>query len=464
MFSAFVFLFSFAFVQSVVDHSIFKCCPTGEIISSPPECVSAVKNDFSNITVYDYYMNALNRNFNDIFHVIPYKFNDTAFANQVYAADLIEKNVYLEQSGVLYIDMANEYNRWIAITDFCIDYMVPENGELHSEPQFWVNYSKNEEREKPTNILIAALSVSTIFLFLTLVVYHLIFYNKMTLVIKIRVCLIYSYISYFISMAIIIDVTPSGTECVILSFIAYFSVMATCCWLNVMSYDTWYTFRDLLSRNLTPSEKRRWDSHKYKRYVVYGWGVPLFMSIGMIVINSIDMSGLPWFITPQIPQCGCFLIGGQQFVYQYIPMMVFIFSNCLFFILTAFNISCMVVDSKALRASKGRQQKARLYICLRLSVTMGVSWIWEIISFLVPAADSVAIYLDLYNGFIGLLIFLIFICNKHTLSLVKQRYDVLRGRTTENISSQSDSRGLSMKALDSNSSRNNFSVYPRGNN
>ncbi|XP_045498640.1 G-protein coupled receptor Mth-like [Colias croceus] len=440
-----------------VKKCIYKCCPKGQIISNPPECKPVANDDFSNITVYDSYLNPKNKKFNDVFHVIPNKFKDINFVNKdIYSAKDFEEDLYLEESGVLYVDMANQYDRWVSITDFCIDYIASENGDTPSEPQFWVTYTSHKERQRPTTILIVALLVSSFFLLLTLGVYHWIFFNKMTLVIKIRVCLVYSYISHFISVVTIINVSVPEKTCIVISSIAYFSIMATCCWLNVMSYDTWLTFRDLLSRNLTPSEKRRRDAHKYKRYVCYGWGLPLCMASGLIIINSLDLSSLPWFITPQIPLWGCFLVGGQQFVYQYIPMIVFIFVNCLLFILTALNISCMVMDTKPLRANSGQRQKARLYICLRLSVTMGVSWIWEIISFLVPAADVVAIYLDLYNGFIGLLIFIIFVCNKHTWSLVKHRVDVLRGRVTENPNSQSDPRVVPMKRLDNNSSTSGF--------
>lgn len=54
---------------------------------------------------------------------------------------------------------------------------------------------------------------------------------------------------------------------------------------------------------------RRGENFKFAMYCLYAWGVPFLMAIFLVVINETDLSNMPWFIKPQIPQQGCFLEG-----------------------------------------------------------------------------------------------------------------------------------------------------------
>ncbi|CAF4932899.1 unnamed protein product [Pieris macdunnoughi] len=436
---------------------IYKCCPRDQVVLYS-ECVQAKAGNLSDVDVYDYYLNKAKRKFNEIFHVITNKYANRVFAESAYLAIFIGGDVYLEESGSLYVEMPNQYRRWIQITnkDFCIDYSMTENDTLSDSPQFFVNYQAEPPRQKQSTIYVVALGISSVFLFLVLLIYILL-PEAQNLVGKIRMCYVSSYIGYFVSVAVVLDGSHSETTCKILSFIAYFSIIATCCWMNIMSYDIWSTFRTRGSTKFSgSSERRRIEKRKFRRYCCYGWGIPLSMAAGLMIINSLDLSGLPWFITPQIPTWGCFLIDGQQFVYMYIPMMILVGGNCLLFLLTACSIWESMRGNEVLGPAATKRQQQRFKICVRLSVTMGVSWIWEVISFLVPAADEFALYLDLYNGCIGFLIFLIFVCNRRKLAHLKARFQSWRHPKSFNQNTSNDSQAVAMKRLDNSLSTVEF--------
>ncbi|CAK1551259.1 unnamed protein product [Leptosia nina] len=430
----------------------------GEVVNGT-ECVRASSGDFSSVSVYDYYLYKTDKKLSDAFHVVTNKFGNRDFAEAAYYATYIGGDVYLEESGALYVEMPNKFDRWLHISnkDFCIDYELTENGTVSETPQFWVNYEAAPERQKNSVVFVVALGVSSFFLFLVLLIYILL-PDSQNLVGKIRMCYVSSYIVYFVSLAVILGKLHSETTCVVLSFIAYFSIIATCCWMNIMSYDIWSTFRSRSSTKFSgSSERRRIERRKFRRYCYYGWGLPMCMAIGLMIINSLDMTDVPWFITPQIPAYGCFLIDGQQLVYMYIPMLILVMVNCVLFFLTACSIWASMQGNEVLGAAATKRQQQRFKICIRLSVTMGVSWIWEVISFLVPAADAFAIYFDLYNGCIGFLIFLIFVCNRTKLAHLKARYESWRNPKTFNQNSTTNgSQAVAMKRLDNSMSNTDF--------
>ncbi|VVC91264.1 unnamed protein product [Leptidea sinapis] len=369
---------------------IYKCCPNNEVLDDQNMCVAyEVNKDFSNIPVYDYYITKLRKRFYDVFNTVPNKIGtDEKFASELYSADFINNNnsIYLEENGVLYIENPNEWIRWITISSehFCMDYSLINN-TLSDAPQFWIDYSAEEpSREIHGDFLIVSLYVSAVFLFLVLLIYAAL-PQLQNLVGKILMSYVTSYICYFIFIAIVLGNDHSEETCIALSFCTYFSIMAVCCWMNVMSLDIWWTFRGYAKNRQI---HRRGETKKFIRYCYYGWGLPLFMASFLMIINAMDMRDVPWFITPHIPSSGCFLRDIQQLFYMYIPMTFFIFINCVFFVMTALKIVEAMKGSEILGSSAARSQKERFLICLKLIVIMGIGWIWEVISFLAPAMDK----------------------------------------------------------------------------
>lgn len=53
---------------------------------------------------------------------------------------------------------------------------------------------------------------------------------------------------------------------------------------------------------------------------------------------------------------------------------------------------------------------------------MGINWILEVVSALYPQANNVWRFVDAYNVMIGFFIFVIFVCKKKILRLMKKRF------------------------------------------
>ncbi|KPJ08611.1 G-protein coupled receptor Mth2 [Papilio machaon] len=160
---------------------------------------------------------------------------------------------------------------------------------------------------------------------------------------------------------------------------------------------------------------RRGENFKFWMYSIYGWGLPLLMTIACAILNEADISDLPWLIKPNIPQNGCFLEGGEKLLYLYVPMLILIASNWVFFLMTTFNIwrlsrgNAVLNSAVASMPSAQRFQRHRFSVYLKLSVIMGINWILEVVSSLKPQLQIWYIT-DAYNLMIGLAIFIIFVC------------------------------------------------------
>ncbi|CAH2095979.1 unnamed protein product [Euphydryas editha] len=410
---------------------IRKCCQKDHyFIKSNGSCERLEgKFDFANLPVYDDYDHSLkiNKTLSEIFLLVPGKFFETfyeensenqTFAEIMYVFSDYNYSTYLTESGNLYMESPNAYIRWSRIDHFCIEYEVDET----VIPKYWT-YIENDSLEKPNIYHTIALLVSSVFLLIVLIVYILL-PELRNLVGLILMAYVLSLMGAFISLASLQIGEYSDAECLCLTAVTYFSFLATFCWMNVMSYDIWWTFRGYAKARPI---HRRGEKFKFAMYCLYAWGIPLLMAVGLVVIGNTDLSHMPWFIKPQVPQLGCFIEGGQKLVYLYIPMLILIISNWLFFLLTAFNIwrlnrSTVMLDSACAGSPAAhRNQRNRLMVYLKLSVIMGLNWLLEVVSFLTPTL-YIWNFTDLYNLLIGVLIFWIFVCKKKTYRGLHNRY------------------------------------------
>ncbi|CAH0715356.1 unnamed protein product, partial [Brenthis ino] len=347
------------------------------------------------------------------------EFSNSTFKSQAIIASDYGINNVLSERGILYIESRNAYDRWRPVNYFCVDYF---NDNITTTPKFW-SVATNNGMPKTNAYYIAAPLVSTFFLFLVLIVYVLLpeLRNLVGLVLMAYVLSLMGAFIFLVSLQLA-DLDYYG--CLSMTAITYFFFLATFCWMNVMSYDIWWTFRGYAkSRPI----HRRGEKFKFFMYCIYAWGVPLLMAAMLVIINNLDLSHIPWFVTPQIPAAGCFLEGGQKLVYLYIPMLILILCNWFFFLMTAFNIwrlsrgTAAVNSDAAGNPAAHRSQRNRLMIYLKLSLIMGINWVLEVVSFFSPDLN-VWKFTDIYNLLLGLAIFLIFVCKKKIYMKLRNRY------------------------------------------
>ncbi|CAB3261686.1 unnamed protein product [Arctia plantaginis] len=413
------------FVPCSGPNCIYKCCSHGECIRLR-QCVPCdAGSNFSAFIVYDENIVDIGKRVPDIFHIVPeiYKSKEE-FQDSAVNVYQIEFNPYIIKTGELILEAPNSYHRWITVQRdyFCVDYFITKKGKLINTPKIWAIVEGEEYPESDISLTAATL-VSCFFLLLVLVVYFLL-PELQNLCGMILMAYVGSLFMAFLLLATIQLDRYEDNACIGLTMGIYYFFLASFCWMSVMSYDIWWTFRGYAKARPI---HRRGESFKFLMYCLYAWGVPLLMTIFIFVVNTIDMSHMPWFITPNVPGMGCFLEGGNKMLYLYIPMLILIVCNWMFYLMTAFNVwrlsrGTAVLDSAAAGTPAAhRSQRNRLMVYLKLSVVMGVNWVFEIISFKFPGFKGWYIS-DVYNILIGFLIFLIFVCKKDIYRKLYKRY------------------------------------------
>ncbi|XP_047503343.1 G-protein coupled receptor Mth2-like [Pieris napi] len=313
-----------------------KCCRKDEYVSDivlgePPICVKydgEKKLDFSDVQLYDDddHWRPVTKKFGDTFLLKQGLLLNETFADNCGVAELVDLNSYLSQSGILYLEFPNNYKRWTPIqSEFCLDYA---NGTI----VFWTIFPSSIQYRHVyiTNALIT----SSFFLALLLIVYAIL-PELRNIGGMVLMAYVFSLMVAFLGMATIqIDEFENDT-CVNLTIVIYFFFLAAFAWMNVMSFDIWWTFRGYAKARPI---HRRGENFKFCMYCIYAWGVPLAMTLAFMKVNEADLSDQPWIVKPLVPENGCFLQDGQKLVYLYFPMLIMISGNWVFFGMTTFNV------------------------------------------------------------------------------------------------------------------------------
>lgn len=328
-----------------------------------------------------------------------------------------DEEFYVLPNGRIHLPAIREY-----VDDYCIDQFASEDGTVL---QALLCFPPQPE-ETAANVVIQSiypyfLFVSSLFLIATFIVHALLPELRNTHGVTVM-CHAASMSVMYIGLATI-QLNPYLPDdvCIGLAVLVHFAFLATFTWLNVLSFDIWWTFND---RRLP----RR--SHQLGRrfiyYSLYAWSVPtLIVLFGQIVdnvrglANHISQPGFGtlkcWFHTP-----------GSFYIFLYGPMSVLILGNVFFFTMTAITlcrarIGTLHKDNASLFYSK---QKFRAIFVL--FVLMGISWMTEVISFAVGGSAYLWIPTDILNILTAVFVFFIFVCKPNVWSLLMKKYPCLQ--------------------------------------
>ncbi|XP_035904477.1 uncharacterized protein LOC118508837 [Anopheles stephensi] len=218
--------------------------------------------------------------------------------------------------------------------------------------------------------------------------------------------------------------------CVASGYLVYTALLASFFWLNVMAFDIFWTFGGSRGRS---SERR-----KFLYYCLYAWGVPLLLVGFVTLVDNTDF--IHESMRPQIGQERCFvsedmLIG---FLYMYLPLLLLVSANVVFFAVTAIRIyrmeqataSALSGDSR--RHTKYEKDRNRYSLYLRLFVIMGVTWTVEIITWLVGESSWLIYLVDICNCLTGISIFILFVWKPKVKQLLLKRFGIKRGAPGRN--------------------------------
>ncbi|KAK6639018.1 hypothetical protein RUM43_007288 [Polyplax serrata] len=318
------------------------------------------------------------------------------------------------QNGALLLDPTeNEIDKFKLVSNGTI---IVFDGEQRSEDQFCLGtIQRNEssissnsvalvcfdnqndvENSKVISILLRLLMiVSTFFLLCTLYIYMAL-PNLRDLqgkcVIAFICCLISSY-----TTLLVIQTFPNSSKatCVIQAAVLYFFMCACFFWNNVITFSIWKAI-SIADKSLTII------------YFCWGFGGPFVMVLISFILEYVPGE---YHVRPRFAETKCWFKGKvESWNYFHGPVSALLIINLIMFIQSCWTLWKISRDSSA---STFRSLKFKCLMYLKLFLLMGITWIFEMISYATSEMSAYGEYLwlltDCINSSQGVLIFLILV-------------------------------------------------------
>lgn len=243
--------------------------------------------------------------------------------------------------------------------------------------------------------------LSVVFLVLTIIVYILV-PSLRDLQGK---CIMHSITALAIAMLFLcimqFGVQISEKVCQIVGYVTFMAFFSTFTWLNTISFHIWRT-------TVIPhahASSMQW----YLTYLIYAYGLPLLMLIIALAAHHAPGN----HIKPGIGDSVCWFQGRDAiWAYFYGPILFLLILNVIFFCWT---IKALWKDCRTVQncSSKVKSLKYKCLLYVKLFFIMGLSWIFEVLSFAFDDREHFIRYVwnvtDFINSMQGVLIFLILI-------------------------------------------------------
>ncbi|XP_075985284.1 G-protein coupled receptor Mth2-like [Anticarsia gemmatalis] len=256
-------------------------------------------------------------------------------------------------------------------------------------------------------------------------------------------------VAFVLQSAQLIALVQSNIDsktCQLLSPATYYFLVASFFWLNVMSFDLWWTIRGTRKRR---DIHRRGELVKFGWYGLYAWGVPALLTMAVVIVDRNQLYGDE---NDRPPFRSCSAENRATVLYTHIPIGIMTAANIVFFILTAYNIwlvKSAVHKSKDSRNTKPSENRFVIYI--KVFLLMGGSWILE----LMPS-DQVFwlhVLINFYNMFVGVAIFIMFVCRKSILIMLCKKFNIRNSYVDRMQSSQYSRSGTTKSSISKNNNR-----------
>ncbi|XP_075977912.1 G-protein coupled receptor Mth-like isoform X2 [Anticarsia gemmatalis] len=410
----------------VDKNCLAKCCPLNQvmILNTTVQCYTPVGNDskidisFSVIDVFNWNHKLQipgNKTDNVISHFNLVQ-NHRKFSNPDITYLYPECGFKILEDGSLYAEPENDTTlctHRINQLGYCIDFLLYESHLL----LYYRYTSDNSEADKKTVFSSAGMLISAVFIFLVLIVYSVL-PNLRNLAGKIFMAYLANlFCFYVLQSARLLSVSYLNEEaCRNLSPAVYYFTLSSFFWLNVMSYDLWSTTRGM--RKMKDID-RRGEVMKFLMYCVYGSAVPVLFTVMLVLIDRLELDAGSDI---KVPFKTCASDVKSMQIYTHIPMGILTLLNCLFFILIAYNIWAIKKAIKGTMDSKRTKSSGdRFAIFIKIFVLTGVGWCLELIT----NQNFVNLVItSSYNLFIGVAIFIIFVCKKSIIRMLCKRFNV----------------------------------------
>ncbi|XP_001354694.3 probable G-protein coupled receptor Mth-like 1 [Drosophila pseudoobscura] len=232
---------------------------------------------------------------------------------------------------------------------------------------------------------------------------------------------------------------PGSVACLLLAVGMQFFFLSAFFWLNTMCFNIWWTFRDFRPSSL----ERNQEALRLLLYSVYAWGVPLLISTIAACVDQLPETTL---LRPGFGQLYCWFDNRSVsiFAYFYGPIGLLLCANIALFISTTHQLTCGLWKRDDVKSSTEKSALGK--VCLKLVVVMGVTWIADIMSWLVGGPHGAWFVTDLINALQGVFIFIVVGCQPQVWTACRRiccprlRHDITN--TTNGVQHSSSSQGL----------------------
>lgn len=210
--------------------------------------------------------------------------------------------------------------------------------------------------------------------------------------------------------------------CLAVAVVQHTSFLAVFFWTNVMAFDVWQAIV-----TLRPLGNPRLREDHYWQYAVYAWTATAAVSVPAFVLHFSEL--VPEAYRPRFGEVRCWLSGQLAYaLYFNLPVGIILLCNVVIFGLTAWALYRAKYAQRVTLQAK--QHKKMFYLYVKLSVVMGVIWVFEFIPWITG-------YYRLYglagmlNSLHGIYLFFIFVFKRKTLAQLRQRLTCCGRRTVK---------------------------------
>jgi len=346
------------------------------------------------------------------------------------------------------LKVSNEnYSKIYNPADFCLHFTTSpdyydydwQNGTIRS--LFFVCDPLDLEKQ-PTELFFSVMMyISAFFIFITLVIYCYLKDTRKKRFGQLTIGFLFNILIAFICSAIQRSMDPAEVKgflgCKILGFCIQHFWLGFFFWISAMAINITHTF----AKSFRNSSRDEASNKSLLLHILYAQGVPLFITIITIMMDTMNISSD--YIVPGMGDIQCFFghekvsdapsfFKTPSFLYFYLIISIIMVSNLLCFLITGYNLISHWVQMKDLQTSandsNGNGPFTQLRILVTLFILMGVPWILEVVSAATNPAWEYSLLLNIINLCQGILIFLVLVCKASVLSGLKER---LKGAPTQ---------------------------------
>lgn len=403
---------------------VSKCCPSGRILNLT-ECVEpADRNDLWKPTFYDDSRKPLTAPPAGVIlkHGFPVceKFVLMPHLNP-------DDEFFLLKNGYLHVPL---YRKAYAPRRYCVDKANVSPVEVE-EVAILCFDDDDRPTEEPSRACEVAkkyvypvlLMVSCVFLVITLFVYVWIPELRGKLHGRCLLSMVSSLLATYVLMTVVQLAVEgmSDPACLACAFLKQLTMLASFFWLNVMCFDIWRSLKSMRPASETSAKSRQ----RFLLYSVYAWGSPLVIASVTIIIQTLDPSHRnlvrPNFLNDRQM---CWFEGTKPlWLYVYMFILILTSLDIAFFLMVTYILLKSRNNQRLQRARS--QNRDRLWLCGKIFLVMGITWITEVISWQQGTCEA-WILTDVINALQGFTIFLVFVCKKSTRQMVTRRVSKMK--------------------------------------